>query len=485
MPSIQSFTMTYDALNEEGTFSEGDTITGKITLVLFKATTVESLFVKAKGDADVRWTKKSGDHTRTYSSHRRYFKLKQFLIPEDSQETVVPRGTHVYNFVFNIPQGNMPSSFKGTHGKIVYKLEAKLSRSWKMDRTVEKDIRFVSKSFPNLPALMSRQVGSKKKELGLFSSGYAIMDVIVDKKAYAPGETMVIVAKINNSSSTEMTPKFRLGQDVVYRANGSTKHEGNVIHKLADQLIPSRTQKDIRCTVKIPGDLMPSIQNCESISVEYHLKVYLDISFAFDPEIIFPLVIIPKDLAPGPQPHEAAGPYPAGAVGGPSYSDFPPSAVSMGPYPTSPHSGSYRNPRAQRNSTPPPVYPGNPPVYAGSPGMYPAHPTHMSGGYNNPVRQRPSPYGSPFSSPVLHPPPTAPAFQPPPSAPPFQPPPSAPHLHPFPPPPPFQISPTAPTYNPLPSAPMMNTDFLSQSDEAPPAYSLLFPSSAPDEPDAK
>lgn len=84
MPSIRSFTMTYDALNEHGTFSEGDTLTGKVTLALLKEITVESLFVKVKGDADVRWSKKSGDRTYTYSAHRRYFKLKQFFISEDS-----------------------------------------------------------------------------------------------------------------------------------------------------------------------------------------------------------------------------------------------------------------------------------------------------------------------------------------------------------------------------------------------------------------
>lgn len=85
MPSINSLTMTCDALNDYGTFSEGDTLTGKVTLALSKEITVESFFVKCKGDADVCWTRKSGDRTHTYSSHRRYFKLKRFLIPESSK----------------------------------------------------------------------------------------------------------------------------------------------------------------------------------------------------------------------------------------------------------------------------------------------------------------------------------------------------------------------------------------------------------------
>ncbi|XP_053181536.1 arrestin domain-containing protein 3-like [Scomber japonicus] len=476
MPSIQTFALTYDALNEYGTFSEGDTITGKVILSLIKATSVQSFFIKAKGDADVRWTRKHGDRTHTYSANRRYFKLKQIIIPESSNETVIPKGNHVYNFRFHIPSVSMPSSFKGRHGKIIYSLEAKMSRSWKMNRSVEKEINFVSKSIPNLQYLMSHQAGSTQKEMGLFSTGQVQMDVIVDRRAYAPGEPVTIVAKVKNSSSRDMIPKFSIIQDVVYRANSSNRRDDFVVQKFVGVGIKPHTQQEVKCVLRIPGDQMQTIQNCEIISVEYHLKASLDISFAFDPEIRFPLVIIPPDLAPSRQPGVSMGPYPP--VGGPSNSDFPSSPVAAGCHPVSPHSGSHRWPGAQRYSVPSRAYSDRQQVHAGSPRMYPAQPNHMSGGYNNPVPRQASPYASPFSSasssPVLHPPPSAPTFHPLPSAPAINPSPSL----------TFNTSPTAPSYNLLPSAPMMNTDFLSQNDEAPPAYSLLFPSSPMNNSDA-
>lgn len=85
MPSVKSFTLTLDAVNESGTFSEGDTLSGNVTLALMKEISIQSLYVKAKGDASVRWSQKSGDHNRTYSANKRYFKLKQFLVPIDAK----------------------------------------------------------------------------------------------------------------------------------------------------------------------------------------------------------------------------------------------------------------------------------------------------------------------------------------------------------------------------------------------------------------
>lgn len=59
--------------------------------------------------------------------------------------------------------------------------------------------------------------------------------------------------------------------------------------------------------------------------------MYLDISFAFDPEVILPVVITPLKLTSN-QFGAGAGPYPGGFAGGPSYSDFPAPGYPQ-PYP--------------------------------------------------------------------------------------------------------------------------------------------------------
>ncbi|KAM4616818.1 uncharacterized protein ACJ7VT_009617 [Polymixia lowei] len=322
----------------------------------------------------------------------------------------------------------MPSSFKGSHGKIVYMLEAKLSRSWRMDSKVQEKFNFVSKSILNIGQLMAPQVGAVEKELGLFSKKRVQMDVTIDRRAYAPGEKVSIIGNVKNSSSKKMKPKFTLEKKVEYRAGRATNSSNKVICKMVGLDITPKTEKTISCSMEIPADQAQTILNCDIISVEYFLKVYLDISFAFDPEVKFPLVIVPAGFTSILQPGGAVDPYPAGAFGGPSNSDFPPPAASME---SSPHLSTY------------PALPQNP-----------AQPPDMSGGYNNPFSQQASPSGYPFSvlssSSVHHEPPTGPLM--------------------------FNPPPTAPTYNLLPSAPMMNTDFLSQRES--PSY-MSIPSIRP------
>lgn len=49
-------------------------------------------------------------------------------------DVALKRGTHVYNFVCQIP-AVCPSSFEGTHGRVRYTVTVKVIRPWKFDLT--------------------------------------------------------------------------------------------------------------------------------------------------------------------------------------------------------------------------------------------------------------------------------------------------------------------------------------------------------------
>ncbi|KAF7665017.1 hypothetical protein LDENG_00157760 [Lucifuga dentata] len=311
MPSVRDFSLTYNVLNETGTFSEGDTLTGTVSFMLKDQTKVKSLFVKATGDANVHWTEGGGDDESSYRAHRRYFKVKEYLIPENSKDNVLPQGIHHFKFQLRIPEGNMPSSFRGSDGKIVYIVTAKMSRKWRFSCEVQKELNFVSASMKY--TYQGSQAGSVEKQMGGLFKGQVQMSATVDRKACAPGQTVVAVARINNSSSKTMKPKFNLIQEVVCRAGNAKKTSVKSVCKMVGDTINPQTEESVCCPMKIPHDLAATIRNCEILSVEYYLKVYLDIKFAFDPEVRFPLDVTA-----------------AAAFGGPSSSDFPPPVSTFG-----------------------------------------------------------------------------------------------------------------------------------------------------------
>uniref|UniRef100_A0A665TGM6 Arrestin C-terminal-like domain-containing protein n=1 Tax=Echeneis naucrates TaxID=173247 RepID=A0A665TGM6_ECHNA len=369
MSPIKHLDLTYEALNEEGTFSEGDTVSGRVTLTLEKDTKVKSFFVKAKGVAHVRWSEGTGDNRRSYSAHREYFKIKKSLTGNET-DTVLSKGVHNFKFRITLPNGELPSSFKAIHGSVAYTLEAKLSRSWRMPSKAGKTLTFFSKSLMQSPHVMCPQYGSVNKDVGTFSKGQVQMSASLNKMFCAPGDILSVEAKINNLSSKATKAKFSLQQKIVYRAIGKTKTQDTSLCKGVGETIAANTESVASCQMQIPVDTVYSLQNCDILSNSYYLKVYLDISFAIDPEVVFPLVIIPASFAN----------FQASRAGGPGNSDFPPPAFPAGPYQTPPGPGPY----------PAPPGPGPYPAPPG-PGPYPAPPG--AGPY--PAPPGPGPYPAP------------------------------------------------------------------------------------------
>ncbi|XP_015229900.1 PREDICTED: arrestin domain-containing protein 3-like [Cyprinodon variegatus] len=295
--TIKSFHIEYDAINDRNTFTNGDTINGRIILEVSKETKVQSLLFIGKGKANVRWSEHYGEHTHVYWSDEKYYNVKHHLLRESRQDgtEVIGKGRHVFPFSFKIPDRKMPSSFYSSVGRIVHRLEVELHQSMKLTKTAKTHFTFISTADMDTPGLMVSQHGSKDKSFA-FGSGNVSMDVFTQKMGYKLGETLSVSIKINNASSRSVKPKLELYEKKSFFAQGRRKIETKTILKEKAEAVEAQSgKKTVTKMITIPRVLPPSILNCSILKVEYRLKVYLNIKFAADPVVKLPIVILPED----------------------------------------------------------------------------------------------------------------------------------------------------------------------------------------------
>ena len=72
--TVKAFSVSYNRINNEDTFTAGDFISGDIKLELSKDCKINSLFVQIKGKANVSWEDGKG-----FSSKVKFFSIKQFI----------------------------------------------------------------------------------------------------------------------------------------------------------------------------------------------------------------------------------------------------------------------------------------------------------------------------------------------------------------------------------------------------------------------
>lgn len=95
--TIKNFSIEYDAINGRNTFTDGDTVNGRIIVEASKETRIQSLVFTAKGKARVRWTERHGKrHRRVYWAEEKYYDVKHIL-REAKQDGKV---SNKYNQVF-------------------------------------------------------------------------------------------------------------------------------------------------------------------------------------------------------------------------------------------------------------------------------------------------------------------------------------------------------------------------------------------------
>ncbi|KAF4112984.1 arrestin domain-containing protein 3-like [Onychostoma macrolepis] len=357
--TVKNISVTYNPINQSNTFTSGDFISGQVILDVAKDTQMQSLSVKIKGKAEVCWTERHGKTTVVYSDKEKYYSVESFFVREDKTHgnemlkdpsgqpysSVVAPGRHVYPFTFQLPLQHFPPTFKGLVGKVVYTLETKLSRSMRISSKDKTEFHYVPRPDVSNPELMAPQYGTKDKQMKLFTSGSVSMNINTDKMGYYLGEGLKVLAEVQNSSSRAIKLKYCLYEKHSFFPRGKRRLHTHTLLKEEGEPIEPNSKKTFTKVLSIPPSLTISILNCRILKVEYRLRVYLDVPYASDPEIKFPVVILP------PQP-----------VSGATNSDF-------GIWNQPPESNMYLNPPPMAPQAPPLNVVG-PPGQFGSPGYY-------------------------------------------------------------------------------------------------------------------
>ncbi|XP_026198115.1 arrestin domain-containing protein 3-like [Anabas testudineus] len=357
--TIKYFSIEYDAINSKNTFTNGDTINGRIVVEVSKRTTIQSLIFIAQGKARVCWHEHYGqDHHHVYWADEKYYDVQQHILRESRHNgtEVIDNGRHIFPFSFKIPDRKLPSSFRSSTGKIVHKVKAELKQSLKLTKKAKAHFTFVSTADMDIPRLMEPQYGCKDKSIKLFGSGTVSMDVHTNRMGYKQGEALQVTVEIRNHSSRSVKPKIILYEKRSFFAQGHRKLCTKVIHKEKIETVASCSNETVTKFISIPTDLPSSILNCSIIKLEYRLKLHLDIKCASDPEIKLPVVILPEF----PAVKQSPAPSYLGfqAFGSPNQlawstthqqaafqpMDFPPSYGTYAMYPPLTDNGTYKTP---------------------------------------------------------------------------------------------------------------------------------------------
>ncbi|XP_068594941.1 arrestin domain-containing protein 3-like [Brachionichthys hirsutus] len=310
--SVKRLTVDYDKVNEGGSFSPGDVLSGRVTVVTTKETKVQSFLVRAKGKAEVTWCEQEGQSAVVHSDKKKYFYFEHVILQDKNKgdgSEIISSGRNVYPFTFVIPNTDMPSSYEGKWGKIAYSLRAHLTQSiWLVHKTkiefpflTKSEFPFASKSEMIIIGLKEQQRASR---ISFSASENVAINITSEKMGAKQGEATGVTAEVRNNSARPVTPKFYLVEKQTFAARSKRTVHTNEILLGEGESVPAQTGRTVTKVLSIPPQLHPTFLNCCMMKLEHRLKVRLDAPLLRNPEVKLPLVILlasPKPQRPKPK----------------------------------------------------------------------------------------------------------------------------------------------------------------------------------------
>ncbi|XP_065656475.1 arrestin domain-containing protein 3-like isoform X2 [Hydra vulgaris] len=186
-------------------FHPGQTVSGSVVMALTKPMKMKGIKLTVQGKAWCFWSETHAELTTYYQGSESLLGV-QVWIHGNSTKFTNEAGRFSYPFNFVLPL-TLPSSFEGSHGFIRYHISAEIDKPWKVNLKTTTAFGVHELIDTNLPIYNSvRPSGSTHKNVGCCccTSGPLELTVSIDRRAYCPGEHILITAKVQNNTTTDM-----------------------------------------------------------------------------------------------------------------------------------------------------------------------------------------------------------------------------------------------------------------------------------------
>ncbi|GJQ81947.1 hypothetical protein Trydic_g20413 [Trypoxylus dichotomus] len=280
--------------NPDNTYFAGDTVSGRIQLVLDKPIQLRGIHLQLRGAAEVKWTEKernSGDgntevRTVIYRAEEEYFKTKSYCVGSLLHEPItLPPGTHIYAFSMALP-ANVPSSFEGKHGSIRYIAKFTIETPWSWCQQTKTEFTVISPhDLTKFPKLLSPAKVQDERYYCCCccKSVHQTSILMVPKTGYVSGEKIPFIVEVDNaaaSSISEVIIKFQqYTRFRSHRPSKSSREDVKVFEMFNLGPVNYKDSKSWNQTMLIPPVPPSSLGSCSIIERQYQLCVSVDSKF--------------------------------------------------------------------------------------------------------------------------------------------------------------------------------------------------------------
>lgn len=193
-------------------------------------------------------------------------------------------GTHSYPFTCALPP-TLPSSFEGEFGHVRYTIKVTLDRPWKFDQDSKMAFTVISPVDLNkVERLRNPYKLELEKTFCCFccASGPLSVVIALPVTGFVSGQTMPIVAEIDNASNVDVDKvKFIFRKVLAFYTHTprrETKRDNKTIAELAIGPFNKAENRTVKQALEIPPLPPSNLDNCGIIDLHYELFVEIEVS---------------------------------------------------------------------------------------------------------------------------------------------------------------------------------------------------------------